>query len=190
MPGDEQAYSVVNRSGVAASAVLWRYSADASVRSATSLGPAGRMPASRGRSSPGGPDPLLCRGAPGSRRPVGSACGEPTCRIPGGGYAMGERALCDGVPIDGTRSPRNLSWDHRRRTAEPRLSPYLSPYLGRPRRPTAVRFAHLNQRGTCGSLCSESRMRYQSPLPSLPRDGQSPGKEPQPPQVGSEHVSV
>jgi len=42
------------------------------------------------------------------------------------------------------------------------LSPYLNPYRRRPRRPTAVRFAHRNQGGTCGPLRPESGMRYHS----------------------------
>jgi len=42
------------------------------------------------------------------------------------------------------------------------LSPYLNPYRGCPRRPTAVRFAHRDQPGTCGSLRAESGMRYQT----------------------------
>jgi hypothetical protein len=40
------------------------------------------------------------------------------------------------------------------------LSPYLSPYRRHLRRPTAVRFAHRNQRGTCGSQRPESGMRH------------------------------
>jgi len=44
------------------------------------------------------------------------------------------------------------------------LSPYLSPYRSRPRRPTAVPFAHRNQRGTCGSPRPESGMRYHNIL--------------------------